>query len=79
MQAIKIALGHSVAHFDMALSFYESHRCLDQGEELLFSANTYIFKVREITFPRVQLVPEGREPLLSYSLVMALNTVASTK
>ena len=48
MQAIKIALGHNVAHFEMALSFYESHRCLDQsGRIAVFSQHLTSLKLEK--------------------------------
>lgn len=57
IQAIKIAVGHYVAHFDMALSFLSLTDVLIKEGESLFSANTYIFKVEGITFPKLQLAP----------------------
>lgn len=78
IQAIKIAEGHYVAHSNMALSFISLTDVLIKEGESLFSANTHIFKVRELTFPKLQLAPWGQEPSLSYSLLTALNRVDST-
>ena len=40
IQALKIAVGHYVAHFDMLLSFMSLTDVLIKEEESLFSANT---------------------------------------
>lgn len=40
IQAIKIAVGHYVAHFDMALSFLSLTDVLIKEGQSLFSANT---------------------------------------
>ena len=64
IQALKIAVGHYVAHFDMLLSFMSLTDVLIKEEESLFSANTQVFKVGDVTFPKLQLGPQGQGPFL---------------
>lgn len=45
----------------MVVSFMSLTDVLIKEEESLLSANTHIFKVGEITFPEVRLVPQGQD------------------